>query len=37
MGFEGDGYVSPLRRLYSRENGAVTRTSSWDTGRNRPR
>ena len=32
MGFEDDGYVSPMRRTYSREHGAVTRTTSWDTG-----
>jgi hypothetical protein len=37
MGFEGDGYVGPMRRLYSRENGTFTRTSSWDTGRRRIR
>ena len=30
MGF--DGYVSPMRLLYSREYGQVTRTSSWETG-----
>jgi hypothetical protein len=33
MGFEDSGYVGPLRRLYSRENGTVTRTTSWDSGR----
>jgi hypothetical protein len=33
MGFEGSSYVSPMRRLYSRENGTMTRTSSWDTAR----
>ncbi len=33
MGFEDNGYVSPMRRLFSRENGTFTRTSSWDTGR----
>jgi hypothetical protein len=33
MGFTGDGYVPPMRRIYSREHGTVTRTSSWDTGR----
>jgi len=33
MGFEGGGYVPPLRRLFSREHGEVTRDASWDTGR----
>ena len=31
MGFEG--YVAPMRVVYSRQHGALTRTSSWsDTG-----
>jgi hypothetical protein len=33
MGFEGEGYVPPLRRIFSRENGEYTRVASWDTGR----
>jgi hypothetical protein len=33
MGFDGEGYVGPLRRIFSRENGTITRTASWDTGR----
>jgi len=32
MGFEGDGYVSPIRRLFSREFQEYTRTASWETG-----
>jgi hypothetical protein len=26
----GSGYVDPLRRLYERKNGIITRTGSWD-------
>lgn len=26
----GSGYVDPLRRLYQRKNGIITRTGSWD-------
>ena len=26
----GSGYVDPLRRLYQRRNGVITRTGSWD-------
>jgi hypothetical protein len=33
MGFDGQGYVAPLRRIFSREHGQLTRTTSWDTGR----
>ena len=33
MGFEGEGYVPPLRRIFSREHGEYTRVASWDTGR----
>jgi hypothetical protein len=33
MGFEGGGYVPPLRRIFSREHGEYTRVASWDTGR----
>jgi len=29
----GSGYIHPLRRLYDREHGVITRTSSWDTER----
>ena len=29
----GSGYVDTLRRLYERRNGALTRTSSWETER----
>jgi len=29
MGYEGNGYVSPLRKLYSREKKTLTRTTSW--------
>jgi len=32
MGFTNGGYVAPLRRVYSRQHGTVTRTDSWDTG-----
>lgn len=34
LGF--DGFVSPLRRLFNREDGGVTRTTSWDAP-SRPR
>jgi hypothetical protein len=33
MGFYGEGYLPPLRRVYSRDHGQLTRTSAWDTGR----
>jgi hypothetical protein len=29
MGFAGNGYVGPMRLTYSRENGQITRSSSW--------
>jgi hypothetical protein len=29
MGFDGNGYVGPMRLTYSRENGQITRSSSW--------
>jgi len=29
----GSGYIDPLRRLYDRQYGAITRTSSWETER----
>lgn len=30
MGYLGNGYVSPVRRLYSRDNGGtLTRTGAW--------
>ena len=32
MGFEACGYVSPVRKTYSREDGGVTRTSQWERG-----
>jgi hypothetical protein len=31
MGFDGQGYVAPLRRVFTREHGQLTRTS-WDSG-----
>jgi hypothetical protein len=30
MGFVGDGYVLPVRRVFSRERGEFTRTGSWE-------
>lgn len=30
MGFFGNGYVSPMRRVYDRETNAVTRTDAWE-------
>jgi Chaperonin 10 Kd subunit len=27
----GSGYIDPLRRLYERQYGVITRTSSWET------
>jgi hypothetical protein len=35
MGFEGEGYVAPMRRVFSRQHGEYTRVASWDTGRHR--
>jgi hypothetical protein len=35
MGFRDGGYVAPMRRVYSRKHGTVTRTDSWDTGSHR--
>jgi len=29
----GSGYIDPLRRLYERQYGVITRTSSWETER----
>ena len=29
----GSGYIDPLRRLYDREYGVITRTSSWEAER----
>ena len=29
----GSGYIDPLRRLYDRQHGVITRTSSWETER----
>lgn len=33
MGFEGQGYVPPIRRLYSRERNELTRTAHWEPTR----
>jgi hypothetical protein len=30
MGFVGDGYVLPVRRIFSRDRSEVTRTMSWE-------
>ena len=35
MGFPNEGYLPPMRRLYSRDHGQVTRTSLWETGGHR--
>lgn len=33
MGFGlGSGWVSPVRKVYDRQDGGVTRTSSWERG-----
>ena len=32
MGFPGDGYVAPVRKVYVREDGGPTRTSAWEPG-----
>jgi hypothetical protein len=29
----GSGYIDPLRRLYERQYGVITRTNSWETER----
>jgi chaperonin subunit len=29
----GSGYIDPLRRLYDRHHGVITRTTSWETER----
>ena len=31
MGFEGGGYVAPVRRLYERDREQVGHTRSWDS------
>lgn len=33
LGYDGDGYVSPLRTTFKRKNTEVTRTSHWDEER----
>lgn len=30
MGFPGGGYVTPTRRVFSRDRGEFTRTPSWE-------
>jgi len=32
MGFEDAGWVAPVRKLYSRKDDGVTRTSAWAPG-----
>lgn len=33
MGYEGDGYVSPMRTIFSRERSGLTRTMYWEPTR----
>jgi len=33
MGFLGGGYVPPQRRIYSREDGSITRTTRYESDR----
>ncbi len=33
MGFPNGSYLPPVRRVFSRDHGQLTRTSVWDTGR----
>ena len=33
MGFAGSGYVTPMRKVFSRDRGELTRTAEWEPSR----